>query len=64
MRYCDGRPPDVLKLGTAWQDGNFELIDKTTEIAPGITLIALVSETSTAVATSFLQLGFPDRRFD
>jgi hypothetical protein len=45
MRYYDGRPPDVLKLGTAWQDANFELIDKTTEIAPGITLIALVSET-------------------
>jgi 7,8-dihydropterin-6-yl-methyl-4-(beta-D-ribofuranosyl)aminobenzene 5'-phosphate synthase len=45
MRYYDGRPPEVLKLGTAWPDGNFELIDKTTEIAPGITLIALVSET-------------------
>src|SRR5207244_10146888 len=30
--------------GTAWQGANFELIDKTTEIAPGITLIALVSE--------------------
>jgi len=45
MRYYDGRPPDILKLGRAWQDANIELIDKTTEIAPGITLIALVSET-------------------
>ena len=36
---------DILKLGRAWQDANIELIDKTTEIAPGITLIALVSET-------------------
>jgi 7,8-dihydropterin-6-yl-methyl-4-(beta-D-ribofuranosyl)aminobenzene 5'-phosphate synthase len=44
MRYYDGRPPDILKLGRAWQDANIELIDKTTEIAPGITLIALVSE--------------------
>ena len=34
-----------MKLGRAWQDANIELIDKTTEIAPGITLIALVSET-------------------
>src|SRR5262245_23499624 len=45
MRYYDGRPPDILKFGRAWQDANIELIDKTTEIAPGITLIALVSET-------------------
>src|SRR5262249_23822542 len=45
MRYYDGSPPDILKLGRAWQDANIELIDKTTEIAPGITLIALVSET-------------------
>jgi len=45
MRYYDGTPPEVLKLGRAWQDANIELIDKTTQIAPGITLIALVSET-------------------
>jgi 7,8-dihydropterin-6-yl-methyl-4-(beta-D-ribofuranosyl)aminobenzene 5'-phosphate synthase len=45
MRYYDGTPPDILKFGRAWQDANIELIDKTTEIAPGITLIALVSET-------------------
>lgn len=45
MRYYDGSPPDVLKLGRAWHDANIELIDKTTEIAPGITLLMLVSET-------------------
>jgi 7,8-dihydropterin-6-yl-methyl-4-(beta-D-ribofuranosyl)aminobenzene 5'-phosphate synthase len=44
MRYYDGRPPDVLRFGTAWQGANFELIDKTTAVAPGITLIALVSD--------------------
>jgi 7,8-dihydropterin-6-yl-methyl-4-(beta-D-ribofuranosyl)aminobenzene 5'-phosphate synthase len=44
MRYYDGRPADALKLGSAWQDANIEIIDKTTEIAPGITLIALVSD--------------------
>src|SRR6266550_4950332 len=44
MRYYGGKPPEVMKFGTAWQGANFELIDKTIEIAPGITLIALVSE--------------------
>jgi 7,8-dihydropterin-6-yl-methyl-4-(beta-D-ribofuranosyl)aminobenzene 5'-phosphate synthase len=45
MRYYDGRPPEVMKFGTAWQGANFELIDKTTEVVPGITLIAVVSDT-------------------
>src|SRR5580704_1632321 len=45
MRYYGGAPPQVMKFGAAWHGANFELIDKTTEIAPGITLIALVSET-------------------
>jgi 7,8-dihydropterin-6-yl-methyl-4-(beta-D-ribofuranosyl)aminobenzene 5'-phosphate synthase len=44
MRYYDGRPPEIMKFGTAWQDANFEPIDKTTEVAPGVTLIALVSD--------------------
>jgi 7,8-dihydropterin-6-yl-methyl-4-(beta-D-ribofuranosyl)aminobenzene 5'-phosphate synthase len=44
MRYYGGKPPEVLKFGTAWQRANIELIDKTTEIAPGITLLALVSD--------------------
>ena len=44
MRYFDGAPPEIMKFGTAWQGANFELIDKTTEIAPGIHLIALVSD--------------------
>src|SRR2546429_9389623 len=44
MRYYGGKPPEVMKFGTAWQGANIELGDKTTEIAPGITLIALVSD--------------------
>ena len=44
MRYYGGMPPEIMKFGAAWPGGNFELIDKTTEIAPGITLIALVSD--------------------
>jgi 7,8-dihydropterin-6-yl-methyl-4-(beta-D-ribofuranosyl)aminobenzene 5'-phosphate synthase len=44
MRYYDGKPPEVMRFGTAWQGANFETIDKTTEVAPDITLIALVSD--------------------
>ena len=44
MRYFDGSPPEVMQFGTAWPGANFELIDTTTEIAPGIHLIALVSD--------------------
>ena len=35
MRYFDGKPPEVMTFGSAWQGANFELIDKTTEIVPG-----------------------------
>ena len=44
MRYFDGNPPAVMKFGNAWPAANFELIDKTIEVAPGVTLIALVSD--------------------
>jgi 7,8-dihydropterin-6-yl-methyl-4-(beta-D-ribofuranosyl)aminobenzene 5'-phosphate synthase len=44
QRYYDGKPPETLQFGTAWRDANIEVIDKTTEIAPGIWLIALVSD--------------------
>jgi 7,8-dihydropterin-6-yl-methyl-4-(beta-D-ribofuranosyl)aminobenzene 5'-phosphate synthase len=44
QRYYNGSPPDVLRFGSAWPGANFELVDKNTEIAPGIHLIALVSD--------------------
>jgi 7,8-dihydropterin-6-yl-methyl-4-(beta-D-ribofuranosyl)aminobenzene 5'-phosphate synthase len=44
MRYFDGSPPEVMTFGTAWPGANFELIDKSTEIAPGVHLIALISD--------------------
>jgi 7,8-dihydropterin-6-yl-methyl-4-(beta-D-ribofuranosyl)aminobenzene 5'-phosphate synthase len=52
MRYYGGTPPQIMKFGAAWRGANFELIDKTTEIAPGMTLIALVSD---AVGTKELK---------
>src|SRR5689334_13953961 len=44
QRYYDGTPPDLMRFGSAWPGANFELIDKLTEIAPGIHVIALVSD--------------------
>jgi 7,8-dihydropterin-6-yl-methyl-4-(beta-D-ribofuranosyl)aminobenzene 5'-phosphate synthase len=43
-RYYNGTPPEVMKLGTVFPGANIQLIDKTTELVPGITLIALVSD--------------------
>jgi 7,8-dihydropterin-6-yl-methyl-4-(beta-D-ribofuranosyl)aminobenzene 5'-phosphate synthase len=44
MRYYGGTPPEVIKFGTVFPGANIQLIDKTTELVPGITLIALVSD--------------------
>ena len=44
MRYYSGTPPEIMKFGTAFPGANIQLIDKTTEVVPGITLIALVSD--------------------
>ena len=44
QRYYGGTPPEIMKLGTAFSGANIQLIDKTTELEPGITLIALVSD--------------------
>jgi 7,8-dihydropterin-6-yl-methyl-4-(beta-D-ribofuranosyl)aminobenzene 5'-phosphate synthase len=44
MRYYAGQPPEVMKFGSAWSHADFALVDKTTEVAPGIHLIALVSD--------------------
>ena len=43
-RYYNGTPPEIMKLGTVFPGPNIQLIDKTTELVPGITLIALVSD--------------------
>ena len=44
QRYYSGAPPEIIHMGAAWPGANFQLIDKKTEIAPGIFLIALVSD--------------------
>lgn len=44
MRYYEGEPPEVLRFGAAWPNANIVLIDKTTEVAPGVRLIAQISD--------------------
>ena len=44
QRYYKGAPPEIIHMGAAWPGVNFQLIDKKTEIAPGMFLIALVSD--------------------
>ena len=44
QRYYDGVPPEIMRFGSAWPGANFQLVDKETEIAPDIHLIAVVSD--------------------
>jgi 7,8-dihydropterin-6-yl-methyl-4-(beta-D-ribofuranosyl)aminobenzene 5'-phosphate synthase len=57
QRYYDGKAPETLRFGSAWPKAHFELIDKTTEIAPGMTLIALVSDKPTTLELKELSLA-------
>jgi 7,8-dihydropterin-6-yl-methyl-4-(beta-D-ribofuranosyl)aminobenzene 5'-phosphate synthase len=43
-RYFAGAPPEFMPLGSAWPRANIQLIDKTTDIAPGIHVVFLVSD--------------------
>ena len=44
MRYYDGAPPETMKFGTLFPGASIQLIDKTTQVTRGITLIALTSD--------------------
>jgi 7,8-dihydropterin-6-yl-methyl-4-(beta-D-ribofuranosyl)aminobenzene 5'-phosphate synthase len=44
-RYFAGHPPDELVSGTAFPGAHWSYVDKTSEIAPGVYAIALVSDT-------------------
>lgn len=57
QRYFDGQPADVLHFGSAWHGANFQLIEKTTEIAPGLHLIALVSDNAGTLELRELSLA-------
>jgi 7,8-dihydropterin-6-yl-methyl-4-(beta-D-ribofuranosyl)aminobenzene 5'-phosphate synthase len=44
QRYYGGTPPDIMRFGSAWPGANFQLVDKTVQIASDIYLISLVSD--------------------
>jgi 7,8-dihydropterin-6-yl-methyl-4-(beta-D-ribofuranosyl)aminobenzene 5'-phosphate synthase len=44
QRYYGGNPPDVMRFGTAWPGANVQLVDKNTEIVPGLHIMTLVSD--------------------
>lgn len=44
MRYFEGRPPTELTFGTPWPTAHFVWVDSVTEVAPGISIIATVSQ--------------------
>ena len=44
MRYFDGRPPVELTFGTPWPTAHFVWVDSATEVAPGVSIIATVSQ--------------------
>src|SRR5690349_23008328 len=45
MRYYDGKYPDKIPTGYPWSGGNFVVVDKLTEISPGIFLVFTISKT-------------------
>ena len=45
MRYYDGKYPEKIPTGYPWSGGNFVLIDKLTEISPGIFVTLAISKT-------------------
>jgi 7,8-dihydropterin-6-yl-methyl-4-(beta-D-ribofuranosyl)aminobenzene 5'-phosphate synthase len=57
QRYFDGNAPETLRFGSAWPKAHFVLIDKTTEIMPGMSLIALVSDKPTTLELKELSLA-------
>lgn len=56
-RYFGGTPPETLVFGSAWPRANIELIDQSTQITPGIHLLALVSETPGTLELKELSLA-------
>ena len=57
QRYYNGSPPEVMRFGSAWPGANFELVDRNTEIAHDIHLIALVSDKPGALELLELSLA-------
>jgi len=44
LKYFEGKPPEQLVSGTPWEKGNFEIVEKTTEIFPDFYVLTTRSE--------------------
>ncbi len=44
LRYFDGTLPDTLVSGSPWSRANFVYVDRTTRVAPGVAIVATVSD--------------------
>lgn len=44
QRYFDGTAPTIMHFGSAWPGANFQLVDKDTEITPGVHFVTMVSD--------------------
>jgi 7,8-dihydropterin-6-yl-methyl-4-(beta-D-ribofuranosyl)aminobenzene 5'-phosphate synthase len=62
QRYYDGAPPDRMIFGSAWQGANVELVTETTEVVPGVHLIAHVSDKSPTLELRELSLAIETPR--
>lgn len=45
MRYYDGKYPEKIPTGYPWNSANFVLVDKLSEISPGIFIVFTISKT-------------------
>jgi len=56
-RYFGGHPPEKIAFGSFWKGAKFVLVDKPTEVAPGIYLIPTVSQLPPFVGLPEISLG-------
>jgi len=57
MQYYDGKPPETIRHGSPWLDAKFIWIKETTEVAPDVWLIAVVSDVPGTREMRELSLG-------
>jgi 7,8-dihydropterin-6-yl-methyl-4-(beta-D-ribofuranosyl)aminobenzene 5'-phosphate synthase len=57
QRYYDGSPPEIMRFGSAWPTGRFQLVNENTQIAPAVHLITLVSDKPGTLELRELSLG-------
>jgi 7,8-dihydropterin-6-yl-methyl-4-(beta-D-ribofuranosyl)aminobenzene 5'-phosphate synthase len=62
MRYFDGDVPSNLPTGNVFRAGNFVLVDKLTEVAPGIYLVPTVSKNTGTLELHELTLAIKGKQ--